>query len=195
MKTIDQPNDPANGLVFQVPGRFHPPNSLVGLLIQRRIPNCYRAETTYLVVAVTIGCGVVALALAAASLAGVDVLPAAGFVALTSIGVAFVGFSRSIRVELDGRQLTVRQGAVHCRVRLAEITFLTDLDLQDYHREDARDPKTTCFVNDFRHVLMRISTRETRIVVAVPAPDGERLRDEIRERMEALREPSGLAEV
>lgn len=195
MKTTDRPTDAATGLVFQVPGRFYPPNSLVGLLIQQRIPDRYRAETTYLVVVVTIGCGVVALALAATSLAGTEVLPACGYVALVAVGVSCLGFSKGIRIEIDRRRLVIRRGSVQSHIRLAEITSLAELDPLEYHRGDARDPNTTSFVNDVRHMLMRISTNEARVVVAVPAPDGERLRDEIQERMEALREPSGVAEV
>lgn len=180
---------------IKIPARFHPPHSLLGLLIRRKIGDAYRAETIYLVAVVSIGAVLIAVILTSASLAGGRVPAGWIWIAALYVGLAVIGFRRRIHIDIAPREVLIRQGNQRRRIRVRDVERYEEVDALAYHRREARDPSVECFVNDHRHDLFRIETRGDVLVLGIPPADAKVLRATLQSEQAALPEPVLLAEV
>ena len=152
----------------RVAARFHPPHSLLGLAIRRRVGNAYDAETWYLVVAGVLLAALLVVVLAVQSIAG-GAMPVGFWAGVGLVPfLVLAGLRRGYVVSVDEGRLEVRRGREHHVIDLRRVREVSVLDPHAYHRGDARDDDVIRFVNDRRHRLVRVAADEAVLVVGVP---------------------------
>lgn len=168
-----------------IPRRFHPPHSLLGRWLQRRLGDARQAEAVYYLVLTGIALGLVLLqyltwAVFEAPIRGNPSLARAyglGTFAVLGVvvGTCLVGWKPPIRVRVAGRALLIRQGRRLVRVPLQTIETVACIPALRYHRHERRYAATRSFVNRLEPELLLIRTCGGPVVLSLPAPERARL--------------------
>jgi hypothetical protein len=168
---------------LEIPARFHPGYSLLGRWLVRLTGDRRQAEAWYIIVVMAVGLGLLLAqylgwALLKPTIQAAPAGPEAMAFWLGQIGgvLAFlllgcVGVQPAVTVACSPYGLDVTQGRRHHFVAYGDITSLTTITPECFHRHYSRYAATRSFVNRLPDALLLIRTAERPVVLGLGTED------------------------
>lgn len=182
---------------FRIPGRFHPPSSLLGRILLRRLRDPLRAEAWYL-----LGAGAIAVALILGYFLGGAIAgraPSGGDPTLRwtlALGAAAVllltaGYGRQdpIVVRVEPAAVTVEQSGEATRVPIDAIRRAERVSARTYHRHHRKYARVRRFVNRPPETVLLLHADRGPVALGL-TPEDQRALCRLLDRISSI-EPAG----